>query len=206
MSNRSSVELARRTAKPESAEAHRDKRRRISQGFAVVAAIVGLLVGITSLTDWFERKLDRPQPRPPTEIDTRVHAVELRSAYTPYDEYLSETNQSVRGLTEAERKEQGLVFDVRVRFKGGLGERFSLRSSLYDATDGRRLSDPIYNQTAVDFVPAGQNHARTWPIWVPYPPRTGRFFLRATLTDRKEQPVDEQKSRTFRVTRVPPLL
>jgi hypothetical protein len=175
------------------------------RGFAAVAAVVGLLVGLTSLVDWVAGKLDSPDPRPPPEIDARIRSVDLRTVREPYGAYLRMINESFPGLTEADRKEQGLVFAARVRLKGGEGKRFMLRLSLFNAKTRQRLRDPAYTLIAADFVPANQNHATNWPSWFPYPWRTGRYFLRATLLNAEKQPVDERDSAAFRVTRIPPV-
>jgi hypothetical protein len=163
-----------------------------------VAAVVGVLVGLTSLTDWFEGKLDEPEPRPPAKIDARIDDVSLTGTRESLESYLRSTGQSLRGLTERELGEPGLLFAVRVSLTGSVGERFPLRWSLRQAETGEALPAPTYDQIGVVFTPRGREHSRRWPIWVPYPPRAGSYFLRVTLTDRKRQPVDERDSRRFR--------
>jgi hypothetical protein len=175
------------------------------RGFAGVAAVVGLLVGVTSLVDWVSGKLDSPDPPPPQEIDARISSVELRTVREPYGDYLQMINESFPGLTEAELKEQGLVFAARVRLEGGQGKRFMLRLSLFDAKTQQRLRDPAYTLIAADFEPASQNHATSWPSWFPYPWQGGTYFLRATLLNAEKQPVDERDSQPFKITRIPPI-
>jgi hypothetical protein len=172
---------------------------------ATVAAAVGLLVGITSLTDWLGRTLHDPEPPPPPQIDARIRSVETRGTRETLEDYLRETGQSLRGVPALDRRELGLSFAVRVRLRGAIGKEFPLRWSLYDADRGRRLKHAIYNQEAAVFTPASRDHARTWPVWVPYPLREGRFFLRATLTDAEGRPVDERDSASVQVARVPQL-
>lgn len=186
-----------------SASGQSKSRRRVVSGFGALAAVVAFLVGVTSLTDWFERKLDDPAPRPPARIDARILDVSLRSTRAPLDGYLRSIGESLGGLTPRELAEQGLVFAVRVRFTGSVGERFPVRWSLNSAASGLPLRDPLYSQPDLTFVPRGREHSRTWPIWVPYPPRRGRYFLRVTLTDQKHQPVDERDSPRFAVSRIP---
>jgi hypothetical protein len=175
-----------------------ETKTRIAKGFGGVVAVVGLLVSVTTLTDWFEGKLDPPEPRPPAEIDARIADVSLRGTREPLESYLRSTGQSVRGLTQRELSEPGFLFAVRVRLTGSVGDRFPLRWSLRKARTGEALPGPVYNQVGVVFVPRGREHARRWPIWVPHPPGEGAYFLRVTLTDEKRQPVDERDSRPFR--------
>jgi hypothetical protein len=176
-------------------------RKLISQLVAAATATVGLLVGITSLIDWAGR-LDSESP-PPAEIEARVSSVELRSRNEPLDRYLRGTAQSTAGLKPDELAEEGLVFAIRVRFKGGTKAKFPTAWSLYDARRRAPLRDPLYTQPVGTFTPRGPNHARTWLQWVPYPPKPGKYFLRVTVKDDKRRPVDSQDSRPFPVARIP---
>jgi hypothetical protein len=176
-------------------------RKRGARVFAGIAALVGVLVGVTSLVDWLQEEVDDPPPRPPPAVDARVTALTLRDTRLPLAEYLTSTGQSTKGLTRREANEPGYVFSVRVRLKGGIESDFPLLWTLHRAKTGERLKGVLYNQPAsVTFRPLARDHARTWPIWVPYPPRPGAYFLRVTLTDEKRQPVDERQSRPFEVT------
>jgi hypothetical protein len=143
-------------------------------------------------------------PVPPAEIDARVLRVALRSAHVSLVDYLKETNQPTTGLSKFDGAEKGYVFTVRVRLQGHQGELLPLRWTVVDTKTLEHLSGPTYNQTAVKFKPQGQDHARTWPIWVPAPDRRGTFFLRTTLVDEKRQPLDEADSQPFTLRRAPP--
>jgi hypothetical protein len=179
-------------------------RKRLVQGFGVVASVVALLVGLTSLVDWLERRTDDPPPAPRGQVDARLESVAVRDRAMPLGDYLSSTRQSTRGLNDLELAEPGLVFSVRVRLRGGLDEKFPLVWTLHGASSGIRLKGPIYNQpAAVTFSPRSHDDAREWPVWVPYPRRTGVFFLRATLTDEKRQPEDARDSKPFRIAEIP---
>jgi hypothetical protein len=178
-------------------------RRRFSQAVAAVTATVGLLVGITSLIDW-TRRVD-PEPPPAPEIDARISSVELRSRNEPFEDYLVGTAQSTDDLTSAELAEEGLVFAIRVRFKGSTEAKFPTRWSLYDARRRAPLPDNLYTQAVGTFTPKGPDHARTWLQWVPYPPEPGRYFLRVTVTDDKRRPAASRDSRAFPIARIPPV-
>jgi hypothetical protein len=175
-------------------------RKRLTRGFAGLAALVGFLVGVTSLVDFADQRLDTEEP-PPPEIDARVSGVSLTTVREPYEHYLRATNQSLARLPKADRREKGLVFAARVRFKGGEGDPYVLRMSVFDSRTSRPLPDYVFD--VAEFTPGAQDHGREWPVWLPYPPRPGTFFVRATILDAKEQPVDERDSKRFRVRRVP---
>jgi hypothetical protein len=179
--------------------------KRVVQGFGAFASVVALLVAVTSLVDWVSSAVDDPKPRPPPHVDARIVDVAYGEALRLGD-YLTEIRELalLRQLTDFERDEPGLGFLVRVRLQGGLGERFPFLWTLHRAGNGERLESPTYNQPAsTSFTPSSGDHSRSWPIWVPYPPRTGRYFLRAVLTDHKGQPVDELDSEPVELTEIP---
>ena len=74
---------------------------------------------------------------------------------------------------------------------------------MIDASTGEPLRDPLYTQTATIFKPSGPNHAEAGRSGVPYPPRKGRYRVRATLIDEKRQPLDEAESEPFTLARAP---
>ena len=167
---------------------------------AALAALVVVAVNLTSIIDWVERRVDPPKP---SVIDTRLLDVRLKRTLVPLAEYLRDTRQSLEGLSAAERREPGLVFTVRLRLEGVVGKEFPLLWTLADAEHGRPVPDELYRQEAATFEPAGVAHGRTWPIWVPYPPKPGRYRLDLVLADEKHQPVDERSSASFRLPTIP---
>jgi hypothetical protein len=177
--------------------------KRITAAIAAVGTVIGVIAAGTSLFDWFGAKVDPPPPPPPAEIDARVLGVALRSPSERLVDYLRQTNQPTAGLSRFEGAEPGYVFNVRVRLQGNQDRLLPLRWSIIDASTGRQLRDPLYTQTATVFKARGPDQARTWPIWVPYPSRKGKYLLRATLIDEERQPLDEAESEPFVVARTP---
>jgi hypothetical protein len=174
--------------------------KRLSQAVAGATALVGLLVGITTLVDWGGKVT--ADPPPPAEIDATLD-VALQARHEPLGTYLSDTNQSTEGLTRRELREQGLVFLINVRFKGSTKRTFPATWSLYDHRRDARLPGDTYTQPIGDFKPQGPNHAREWPQWIPYPRRPGTYRLHVTLKDDEGHPVATRDSRPFRVKSVP---
>ena len=54
-----------------------------------------------------------------------------------------------------------------------------------------------YDQLAARFIPSGEEHSTTYPVWTPRPPRPGRYFVRFVLFDSEGRPVDTRDSPTF---------
>lgn len=188
-------------------EAADERRLRIikwtTATFAAIAAVVGALGAMTSLFDWLERRLDPPAATP-AKIDARLVDVDFRRTGEPLADYLRSTRQPLSGLSDVERREPGLVFAIRVRLVGVTGKTFPVRWTLYDVRRSAPLPE-LYRQEAGSFKPESANHARTWPIWVPYPSRTGRYRLDVVLADAKGQPVDERSSEAFTLRSIPPV-
>jgi hypothetical protein len=61
----------------------------------------------------------------------------------------------------------------------------------------------MYNQDAAELVARVQDQERQWPIWVPSPPRRGKYVLRAILLDDKRRPLAEADTKPFTVTKTP---
>jgi hypothetical protein len=181
----------------------RTRVARIGAAVGVVAAVVGLIASLTSLFDWFQAKTTKPSITSPAHIDSRLVAAKLSQRNVPLGQYLQDNGQSSGGYTHDELAEQGLVFTVRVRLQGTVGQQISVNWRMFHS-DGRALPKDIYSQTPGSFTPANEDHARTVPFWAPYPPRRGRYFIRFSLLDAKHQPLDV-KSAHFTISSVPRL-
>jgi hypothetical protein len=58
---------------------------------------------------------------------------------------------------------------------------------------GRALPGPSYDQVPVIFSPANNDHPRTVWVWVPYPPRRGRFWVTFALGPLHQQPLNSAR-------------
>jgi hypothetical protein len=178
--------------------------RRAKQALAATGGVIAVLVSLTTLFDWFESKVVDPPAPPPKTIDARIEEADLQLQNERLVDYLRDTNQDVTGLTASEKNEKGLRFVVRVRLRGQKGTPIPLQWQLYNERIGERLRDPIYSQSPVTFTPSNQDHARTVPLWLPYPPEPGRYVVRFALLDRKRQPLDDVTV-DFAVRKIPAL-
>jgi hypothetical protein len=176
-------------------------RKQLLAALTVLATTIGVLSGGVALFDWFGRKVDPVTP-PPSHIDARLTSPVLRGPESLGD-YLRETHQSTTGLSDYQLAEQGFVFLIGIHLQGNLGKTVFLNWSIIDEGTGSPLRDPIYNQTAAEFRPRGPDQAREWPVWVPSPPRRGKFGFRATLIDDKHLPLYEADSKPFTLRKAP---
>lgn len=94
------------------ANAGPSRRLKPSQVLAVLGAVIGLLVGVTTLTDWFVSKTSDPAPK---RIDSQILRAKAQNERLRLIDYLRDTGQSAKGLSRQEAREEGLVFAVRVR-------------------------------------------------------------------------------------------
>jgi hypothetical protein len=163
---------------------------------AVLGAVLGVLVAATTLIDWIS---NRGSDEPPATIDARVLSVTRTSVAETLGDYVRDTAPAKKPpYTPEQLRETGYVFEVRVSIEGQLEQRLPLRWAMYSGAGGRRLGGDTYNQVAATFTPEGTRHSRTWPVWIPYPPAEGRYFVRFVLADADGRPVDERDSEPFR--------
>jgi hypothetical protein len=171
--------------------AHGTRWGRIVAG---AGAVAGVLLTLTALFDWFEGKVTTP---PPKRIAADLIRADLQPVRETLGEYLVDQGRPVAHLTREQRREQGLVFLIEVRLRGGRDEEMPLRWQLYRGT-GKRVPGETYRQTPIGFVPGNQDHQRTARLWLPYPPASGRYFVRFTVLNPNGETVDELNTGRFR--------
>lgn len=201
MSRRARVAVSRRgrgqrgpdNARLAAASTPKRSRPSVKQLLGALGALVAVLAGMTSLADWITGRLGASTP---ATIDARILAADRQGPET-LGAYLADTNQSLRGYTPAQLRQNGIVFALRIKLTGEKGQTFPLRWFIVDADRGERLAGRSYNQEPVVFRPRNDNHSRTWPVWVPYPPKPGRFRATFLLDDTKHQPVAQKTTRAF---------
>jgi hypothetical protein len=135
--------------------------------------------------------------RNPTVIDARIAKVEHQGPAV-LGNYLGDTNQSRRGYTAQQLRQTGTVFALTIQLRGERGTKFPLRWYMTDAAGGTRLPGRSYNQEPAVFQPRSDNHSRTWPVWIPDPPRPGRYRVTFMLDDAHHKPVDQKVTPVFR--------
>lgn len=182
----------------------RSSRKQLLAAVAAIATVLGVVSSGTALFDWFGSKVNPATP-PPAKIDSRLTPPTLLSTHEALGSYLATTNQSAAGLSAFELAEPGFEFLIRIHLQGDQGRRLLLRWSVIDSKTGSPLPGSTYNQDAAVLRPRGPDQERQWPIWLPSPPRRGKFVLRATLIDENEmhRPVDETDSKPFTLTKAP---
>jgi hypothetical protein len=149
-----------------------------------VATLIGALAGAVAVLE----RAGSLGSDPPPQIDARIMRVTSRDVAEPLRMYLSETSQAPRGYSTAQLDQRGYVFNVTVRIIGERGKTFPVRWTLYRRDPETRLEGRAYNPVAGDMSPASNDHRSTWPVWVPYPPSAGTYFVRFTLEDHRRRP------------------
>jgi hypothetical protein len=182
-------------------DAKRVSRKRLLGALTVVATIIGVLSSGTALFSWFGNKVNPVTP-PPAVISAQLTPPTLISTHQPLGAFLSETNQPATGLTAYQLAEEGFEFRLGVDLQGEQGRNTHLRWTIIDSATGNPLTDPVYTQEAALLRPRGPNQSRELPIWIPAPPRRGKFVFRVTLLDQTHRPL-YQTEKAFMVSRAP---
>lgn len=164
--------------------------------------MIGVLASAAALFEWFGKNVNPVTP-PPAVINAKLTPPTLISSHEPLGAFLSDTNQSTKDLTTYELAEEGFEFLLSVRLQGDQGMSIPLKWTIIDSATGSPLTEPIYNQDAATLRARGPDQARQLPIWVPSPPRRGKFVLRVTLLDQNHRPLFQTESKPFMVSRAP---
>jgi hypothetical protein len=170
-----------------------ERRTRWGRIGAAIGALAGVALTLTALFDWAESKVTTP---PPKRIAADLVRADLQPVRETLGEYLTDQRQPTGALTREQMREQGLVFLIEVRLRGGRGEEMPLRWQFYRGS-GARVPGELYRQTPIGFVPGNQDHQRTARLWLPYPPRHGRYFVRFTVLNPKGETIDELNTDAF---------
>jgi hypothetical protein len=184
---------------PPAPKAARRRRRRPALGRRAYAAIAGLgviagaLAGTIAL---FHDVLGLFASDTPASIDARIDKVVQTRTRMPFGEYLDETKLPRSSFSKEQLAQHGYEFTVTVTITGRVGQELPLRWRMFRKPE-TPLPGPIYGREAVGFEPKGEKHSNSWPVWAPYPPRRGTYYVRFILDDPNGLPADQQDSPTF---------
>jgi hypothetical protein len=188
---------------PSSPKASRRRRRgrpalgrRVYGAIAGLGVIVGALAGTLAL---FHDVFGLFRSDPPASIDARIDEVVKTRKAMPLGEYLDEAKLPRSSFSKDQLGQPGYEFVVRVTIAGRVGKDLPLRWRMFRKPEVP-LPAPLYDRKAVGFEPKGQVHSNSWPVWVPYPPRSGEYYVRFTLEDSQGRPASQQDSPTFHYT------
>jgi hypothetical protein len=183
-------------------DAKRFSRKQLLGALTVAATIIGVLSSGTALFEWFGKKVNAVTP-PPAVINAQLTPPMLINRHKPLGAFLSDTNQPTTGLTAYQLAEEGLEFLLRVHLQGEQGKSVLMKWTIIDSATDNPLTEPIYNQDAAVLRPRGPDQARQLPIWIPSPPRRGKFVLRVILLDQTHRPLVQADSKPFVVSGAP---
>jgi hypothetical protein len=167
--------------------------RRLYAAVAGLGVVVGALAGTIAL---FHDVFGLFQSDPPAAIDARIDKVVQTRSRMPFGEYLAATKLPRSSFSKEQLDQPGYEFMVTVTITGRTGKELPLRWRMFRKPE-TPLPGPIYDREAVGFEPKGEKHSNSWPVWVPYPPRPGSYYVRFTLDDPKGLPADQRDSPTF---------
>src|ERR1700742_3553984 len=160
---------------------------------AAISAIVATLAALVAILEYVDRQVD---PEVPVKL-AQIETVDVRDTAQPLRDYLAETRPTDgRRYTPAELRREGYTFLLALSAEGPKGSHLRLRWELHEA-DGRRVPGADYSQVAADFTTSATRQGVEWPVWVPLPPRAGRYSVRFCLEDEDERPLDQAESARF---------
>jgi hypothetical protein len=184
---------------PSAPNAPRRRRRRPAfarRAYAVVAGlgvVVGALAGTIAL---LHEAFGLFVSDPPASIDARIDKVVQTRSRMPFGEYLGEAKLPRSSFSREQLAQPGYEFTVTVTITGRIGKELPLRWRMFRKPESP-LPGPLYDREAVGFEPKGAKHSNSWPVWVPYPPKRGTYYVRFTLDNPNGLPADQRDSAAF---------
>jgi hypothetical protein len=167
--------------------------RRLYAWIGAAGAIIGVLAGALALVKDVGGIFHSDAP---AAIDASIDRVVQTRTRMPFGEYLAMAKLPRGGFSRAQLAQPGYEFTVTVTISGRIGKKLPLHWRMFRRPESP-LPGPIYDRDAVEFEPQGRRHSDSWPVWVPYPPKPGRYYVRFTLEDPSGLPASERDSATF---------
>jgi hypothetical protein len=161
---------------------------------AVIASIVGLIVGILGLITWFYPDA-KPKGRAPT--DASMQMLDFQTA--TLGRYLRSRNQQNPGYTRAQLARDGIVATVKVVGASGVGHA-DLFWTVRDIASKSDLNDVRYvHQLAAHILIKTTGDSGGGAFWVPAPSKPGRYLVRFELDAPNGVILDSLPTEEFRV-------
>ena len=174
----------------------------VSKLIASVGGAIALIVGVGTIVGWVHFSHPKSTDvfiRPP-----RVTELTLKRSRLSYAAY----RRQLKGAAElafpisAQPDDLGLQLEAELVVENRAGERFSLRWRMYETRTGGQVKGPDYD-SQVAFRTAFRMWTASFPVWVPYPPRKGSYFVTLSVLDENGQPISHRNSQRFTIVREP---
>ena len=152
------------------------------RGFQGLVALVGLLIALTQLVDWLER---RGEPELSAEFIavTRDHLREVGRRPEP-------------DVTEAELDRRGLSMRMRIRARADPQRRLPVRWTVYDAATGRPHPGDQWSQIFAALQARRDERDSTVPCFIPLP-AIERFFVLLSVETVEGRVVADKRTKTL---------
>jgi hypothetical protein len=156
-------------------------RVKASAAITALAAVIGLLVGLTTLFDWIESKMSGPSPA--------IQLVDARRVdrYMTQGEFRERAGKPTARLSDAELSRPGLIFATDIVLRRHEGDTVVLQWRVFAREDP---DQPVKRGTWGTVSADDDDVVRTARCWVPYPEDAGVYVLRMLLVDSDRRVVD----------------
>jgi hypothetical protein len=186
MSRARRSEPRRRAGKPARSSSYLAKR-----GFQGTVAVVGLLIALTQLVDWLERRGD-PSPT----LSAEFTAITLQQ------------NQLLREFIRAQHRppepderdaldQRGVAMRMRIRVQADPERTLLVRWTVYDPATNRPLPGPQWTEVVARVLARSDERERDVPCWIALPAKLERFYVRLTVETTDGRVLATERTRTL---------
>jgi hypothetical protein len=145
----------------------------VKRGFQGLVAVVGLLIALTQLVDWLER---RGAPTLNAEFSAlRLYDTQLRR------EFIRDLNRPPEPDEIDLLDQRGVGMKMRIRARADPERRLPVRWTVYDAATGRPVPGAQWSQIVAYLRARREETETTVPCFVPLPDQIDVFFVVLTV-------------------------
>jgi hypothetical protein len=159
----------------------------VKRGFQGLVAIVGLLIALTQLVDWLER---RGAPDLSAEFTAlQLYETQLRR------EFIRELNRPPEPDEIDELDQLGVGMRMRIRARADPERRLPVRWTVYDAATGRPVPGARWSQIVAYLRARREERETTVPCFIPLPRKVDVFFVVLSVETEDGRVVAERRTK-----------
>jgi hypothetical protein len=143
------------------------------RGFQGLVAVVGLLIALTQLVDWLER-------RGAPELSAEFAALEVVENQLRRD-FLRDVGRRPEPDETDELDQRGLGMKMRIRARADPERTLPVRWTVYDAATGRPIPGAEWSRIVARLRARRDERESTVPCFVPLPRKIDVFFVVLTV-------------------------
>jgi hypothetical protein len=143
----------------------------------------------------------RPELQPSTDASGSINSVAILDSGLPLGQYCARRRVDCNQLDKNKLKWPGDVISIAVETHGYAHKNLPLKWSVYNATIHQRVADLALNDQQGwpdgGYIPSKGHDSNQLEIWVPFPAKSGEYFVLLELFPDAGARLDSKESAPF---------